>query len=316
MFSRDTAFVEDEESHSIDDWSTATIWIAPEPSAPSESDLVAHLSSENDGTGMEEEEAYPMAVDDTGFPPALPVAVMESTQPPNSPVALYDYQRDRLVYSPNTSSIVVAEVSSERDFEYPSAMSSLQQSGNWGQEDNSSEEEPTAVVSGVAGAVVGTLVLGTLPGVIVGFYAAYVHGQPGAAGDISRALGEIALVAREKAIVVDRKHNLVARTKVALAEAWERAKLLDRQHHIIRRIKDFAKFSLTMTLHFIRRNSLLENNTKQNRARQCQRPRPVPVSSNCLEQRQPEVSCRHRQDSYQRAGAVPLHNNPIQARYC
>jgi hypothetical protein len=329
MCSQAPALVEDDESHvTAEEWST--MFISPAPSAPTESDLMVYSASEQNVLAVDHPEAHSVE-GELNLPPALlPVAVMESTQPPGNPLVLYDYQRDRVVYSP--TSIIVAEVSSEREFEYSyrDISSSSQQPDDMFQDgvfqddvfqdDARIEQSSTAVASGVAGVVVGTLLFGTLPGLVAGFYASYAHGQTGAAGDVSRALGEIALVVREKAIVIDRKHNLVVRGKIALAEAWEHAKLLDRQHRIIKRMKEFAKFSLTMTFHWIRRNNLLESRTGPTTARQCNRNRqPVPVS-NSLEhtrsQQETQIECRRRRSGgcYQQAGVVPLNFNSTQAR--
>jgi len=113
-------------------------------------------------------------------------------------------------------------------------------------------EKSTALASGLAGAILIMLLLGCRPGLIAGFFVAYVHDQPGAMGDISRALGEIALLTREKALLIDRKHRLVSRGKVALIEAWEYAKELDRQHNIIQKLKEYARCAWILILDFVR----------------------------------------------------------------
>lgn len=113
----------------------------------------------------------------------------------------------------------------------------------------------TALASGVAGAVVGTLVLGTIPGVIAGFYAVYVHNDRGAAGDISRALGEVALVTREKALSINARHHVVEKVKVALRQTFHLALELNRQHQISQRVKRFSRFAWTLTFDYICRQA-------------------------------------------------------------
>ena len=289
--SKEAEFVENEESGSTEDWSSVA---AAAPTAPSEMDVMMYgaMEEEYDPYGTtsypaESRNVSGVVDDDREFPPALPVAVMDTSHPPSSPV-LYDYQRDLVFHNP---SFAVTE--DFHDFEVSYRVPLLRHEGTEQPALNLVVEDmppSTAVASGVAGAVVGTLVLGTLPGIMAGLFAAYAHGQSGTAGDISKALGEIALITREKALAIDRKHNLVARGKVALTGAWENAKDLDRQHHVVQRLKEFSMFAWTMTLHFIRRNSCPSPPQYENRSRvDCSRQRnddryPAPVSS-ALERR-------------------------------
>ena len=277
-----------EPSQPTDDSSTAFLF--PEPSAPCERDAMSYLANSHDG--MEHEGALTGANEPDSSPALFPVAVMDLTQALRSsiPNVLYDYQRDRVLYPPPLSTVLTRDIS-ERDKEYENTPLQRWSSENTIQSNNRTEKS-NAIASGVAGAVLGTLVLGTLPGFIAGFYAAYAHGQTGAAGDVSRALGEIAMVAREKAIVIDNKHRLIARGKVAILEAWDHAKLLDREHHIVERIKDFAIFSFTTAFEFIRRNnSLIETNMNPSVAWQHNRPRSVPVSN--PSEHRPPLLCNH-----------------------
>jgi hypothetical protein len=118
----------------------------------------------------------------------------------------------------------------------------------------SSSSSSSVLASGVAGAVLGTLVLGTLPGVIAGFYAAYVHNDDGAAGDISRALGEVAIVIREKAVMIEARHHVVDKTMVVLQQAFGLAMELNRRHRIAHKMQRFAEFAWALTLDYIRKN--------------------------------------------------------------
>lgn len=115
-----------------------------------------------------------------------------------------------------------------------------------------SSQTSTVWASGVAGAVLGTLVFGTIPGVIAGFYAAYVHNDDGAAGDISRALGEIALIVRRKALMIEARHHVVNKTKVVLTQAFGLAMELNRRHRIAQKVKRFAVFAWALTVDYIR----------------------------------------------------------------
>lgn len=121
-----------------------------------------------------------------------------------------------------------------------------------------SSDEGRMVASGVAGAVVGSLIFGPFLGAMVGFGAAYSTRTEGAAGDIGRALGDIALMTRDKAGEIEREHRLVQKGKDALSAGWDKAKEMDRKHHILEKVKDYLAFCWTETVDFTRRHRLLE----------------------------------------------------------
>lgn len=213
------------------------------PSAPSEQELNA-MQLTNMAISIASpspHEVIGVSVDSANLPPAIlpAVAVLENRSIEVEPV-LIDYQRD---YFYPTSSTEEQSSSYEND-----------------QGENSCESKaaPTSMASGIAGVVVGTLLLGTIPGCLTGLYAAYATRQEGAVGDIARALGEVALVTRTKAIKIDKKHNIVARSKKAMIEAWEQAKELDKEHHILQKVKEFSLLSWAVALDFARRNKLFE----------------------------------------------------------
>ena len=107
-------------------------------------------------------------------------------------------------------------------------------------------EHDRMVGAGVASGVIGMLVGGPFLGMLLGFGAAYAStNTDGAVGDAARAVGDVALVAKEKAKQVDAKHNLVTKSKIAANEAWERAKQVDRKHNVLAKSKDFVVFSWT-----------------------------------------------------------------------
>jgi hypothetical protein len=111
-------------------------------------------------------------------------------------------------------------------------------------EETEEEQQQTLTVSaGVAGGVVGLLVGGPVLAILTGFGTAYATQQEGAAGDAARAVGQLALEAQQKAVQVDRKHNLVQKGKVAASQAWEKAKEMDRKHNILHRTKAFCIWS-------------------------------------------------------------------------
>jgi hypothetical protein len=119
-------------------------------------------------------------------------------------------------------------------------------------------EKARMVASGTAGAVIGLLLGGSYFAALAGFGSAYATQKDGPIGDVSRAMGDVALHTRDKALEIDEKHQVVKNTRLALADAWEQAKELDRQHHILDKMKDFLIFSWKESVDFTRRHRLLE----------------------------------------------------------
>ena len=105
--------------------------------------------------------------------------------------------------------------------------------------------------SGVAGAVVGLLVGGPIIAAVAGFGTAYAVRKEGTAGDIARALGEVALSARARALEVDREHRFAEKAKRAVDD-------LSRKHKIAAKTKEFARASWKAAVDLDRRHKLLE----------------------------------------------------------
>jgi hypothetical protein len=93
---------------------------------------------------------------------------------------------------------------------------------------------------------------------LLGFGTAYAFDKDGAAGDAARAVGDVALVAKSKAVEVDAKHNLVEKTKTAANNLWERCKEVDRKHNVLEKTKGFVVFSWTKMMEINREHRVLE----------------------------------------------------------
>jgi hypothetical protein len=119
-------------------------------------------------------------------------------------------------------------------------------------------ERKRRVGAGIFSGVVGLFLGGPFLAMIFGLGAAYATKKEGAVGDTARAVGDVALSAREKAIEIDEKHNVVGKTKVAAEEAFEKAKELDQNHHFLERTKVFVVYSWNSIVDFVRRNHVLE----------------------------------------------------------
>jgi len=128
-------------------------------------------------------------------------------------------------------------------------------------ESNISEHD-RMVSAGVASGLVGMLVGGPFFGILLGFGAAWASDKDGAAGDAARAVGDVALVAKSKAIEVDSKHNLVLQAKTAASEAWERAKEVDRTHNVLEKTKGFVVFSWEKMLEINREHRVIERSVE------------------------------------------------------
>jgi hypothetical protein len=101
-------------------------------------------------------------------------------------------------------------------------------------------ERPNSLEAGIAGGVVGTLIGGPLLGVVAGGASAYYSTQGGAAGDVSRAIGEIGAASYSKAKELNRKHSLIDKSKRAAASAVKKAQDLNQKHHLLNRSKEAA----------------------------------------------------------------------------
>jgi len=116
--------------------------------------------------------------------------------------------------------------------------------------------------AGVATGTLGFLVGGPILAVVFGFGTAYAFEKQGAAGDAARAVGDLAISAKEKAQEIDRKHRVVDKSKAAASEAWEKAREADRQHRILDRTRAFLAVSFANLTEFIRRHNLVERSVE------------------------------------------------------
>jgi hypothetical protein len=78
--------------------------------------------------------------------------------------------------------------------------------------------------AGAAGAVLGLLMGGPLLCVVFGLGSLYCSQQEGAAGDVARAMGDVALLTHSKFQEVNQKHHLVDEGKQAAGKAFTKLK--------------------------------------------------------------------------------------------
>lgn len=96
--------------------------------------------------------------------------------------------------------------------------------------------------------------------VLLGFGAAYATQKPSgtAVGDSARAIGQVARTAQVQACELNRKHQLVEKSKQLARHAWQQARALDERHHILDHTKDFVKYSWNATTEFCQRHHVVE----------------------------------------------------------
>ena len=107
--------------------------------------------------------------------------------------------------------------------------------------DRSSEptEDEHAIMMGAAaaGGCIGCLVGGPFLACLAGVGSAYGTTRQSAGGDCTRSMGKMALSCRGKAIEVNDKHQVVAKTKTAAYACWEKSKDTNERHKIMERTK-------------------------------------------------------------------------------
>ena len=120
-------------------------------------------------------------------------------------------------------------------------------------------QKARVAASGTAGCILGCLIGGPICAILGGFSSAYAaKNKVGAVGDCARAMGDIALVAKAKALEVEEKHHVVDNTKQVAAGAWENAKEMDREYNICEKTKDAIVYTGKATVSFTVKHRLLE----------------------------------------------------------
>jgi hypothetical protein len=121
-----------------------------------------------------------------------------------------------------------------------------------------SQVNSTKVAAGVASGVVGMLLGGPMFGVALAFGAAYAHDRPGAVGDVSRAVGDLAISARSHAQEIDNKHHVVETTKAAASQALDKAQQYDRENRVVEKVQRVLTNGWKWTVDFVHRHNLIE----------------------------------------------------------
>jgi hypothetical protein len=110
-------------------------------------------------------------------------------------------------------------------------------------EDTNSKDRK--VGAGIAIGIMAAPFFGPVLAVVAGVAAAYGTSQPGPAGDVCRAAGDVAMVAKEKAKEVEMKHNIVNKTKESANQVIDRARDRNERERIFERMKSMVVCALS-----------------------------------------------------------------------
>ena len=124
-------------------------------------------------------------------------------------------------------------------------------------ESNNNNNNPK-LASSIATGVVGCLLGGPLLGLALGFGAAYAHDRPGAVGDASRAVGDLALLASIRAKEINEQHQVAEKTKLATAQMLQKAKDCDREHKVVDQAQNALVRGWNWTVRFVQKHNLIE----------------------------------------------------------
>lgn len=173
-----------------------------------------------------------------------------------------------------TPPIVATKVHVVADIPPPRSPSSKNEN-----EDNNNNEDEECEISrerkigaGITIGIISAPICGPVLAVIAGVAAAYGTSKPGVTGDTCRAAGDIAIVAKEKLMEVEQKHDVVNKTKESANQMIDRAKEANEKHRIMENLKKIMMCTLKNlgdALQFAadKMKETRENNKKQGRDR-------------------------------------------------
>mmetsp|Transcript_269 Transcript_269/g.360 ORF Transcript_269/g.360 Transcript_269/m.360 type:complete len:256 (+) Transcript_269:167-934(+) len=144
---------------------------------------------------------------------------------------------------------VVDDISSSPPSPSPSRSPTSLESGTPEEKNESGDSigqvtEEHKVGAGIAVGIVAAPFVGPVLAVFAGVAAAYGTTTEGIAGDACRAAGDIALVAKEKAIEVDQKHEIVNKTKQNANQLLDKARDHNERHRFVENLKKMVACTL------------------------------------------------------------------------
>lgn len=125
-----------------------------------------------------------------------------------------------------------------------------------GDDSSSPQNIPKAAAAG--GAVMGMFLGGPFLSLVLGVGSHHYSKQEGAVGDCARALGEVAIVAKDKFQQVNDRHHLLNKGKQAASRTWDHMQQADREHKLQEKMGYFVSHCYAVTLDFVYRHNLVE----------------------------------------------------------
>lgn len=124
------------------------------------------------------------------------------------------------------------------------------------------EDENRVMGASIAAGIFGLLLWGPLMSLFLGFATIYAAQKEGIVAEAVRALGDVALVAKEKALEMERKHNFfqnfVHKSQVMIDDLLKSVYGMDKEHHIFERLRTFAWSLWISAVEYNRRHQIVE----------------------------------------------------------
>mmetsp|Transcript_17471 Transcript_17471/g.25827 ORF Transcript_17471/g.25827 Transcript_17471/m.25827 type:complete len:249 (+) Transcript_17471:91-837(+) len=193
---------------------------------------------------IDDDVCYFADYDDTADHPILPSAPMEEEVKHNANIVVPEFAVAKQVdlfedaAAPQNQLLVVA---------------SPQQ-----QSDNDDDDDDREMACTIASVVLGSCWLGPMGGILVGAGSAYAVQTQGLAGDIARAMGDVALLVSYKVVELNTKHDIVKRSRASLYQLWKSLKDYNRRFRIVEKAQLFVVKSWKETVEYARRKELME----------------------------------------------------------
>lgn len=120
------------------------------------------------------------------------------------------------------------------------------------------EQRQTALAAGVASAAFGLLICGPIGALMLGcgaVYAAENKPEGNGVGDAARAVGDVALVAADRARAINSRHKVVEHTKRLAHTSYSMIDQVDRDYRILERTTNAVTFSWNKTVGYVQRKN-------------------------------------------------------------
>jgi hypothetical protein len=220
--------------------------------------MVELLVSPYDSDFIPFAEASIVTFDDELSPEQVAVPAAESLSSATSPTSSGSAPVWEVLNEPNATTTPPVTPTTTRPL---SSLPPLQQQQQ--QQQRLQQQTPLPKAAAAGGAVVGLFLGGPFVSLILGIGAHHYAKREGAVGDCARALGEIALVTRDKFRQVNNRHHLVDKGKEAASRTLHNMQRADRKHKAKERFGYFVSHCYALTLDFVYRHRLIERGSEK-----------------------------------------------------